>query len=149
MLYNIILGTHNIVRWLVLAAAVWALIRTYGGWLGARAWTSVEDRASFLFTTAFDMQVLLGAFLAAVSPLTQAAMANLRGLMGAATLRFFFVEHIPTMVLALIVVHATSVVARRTGDDGARFKRSALGTTLALVMVAVAVPWWRPLLPGL
>jgi hypothetical protein len=63
--------------------------------------------------------------------------------------RFFVAEHIPLMVLALIVIHAIGVVERRTPNDGDRFKRSALGDTPALMMVAVAIPFWRPLFPGL
>ncbi len=148
-MYNLLLGAHNIVRWLVLVAAVWALYRAYAGWLGARAWTPADKQAGFFLTTAFDTQVLLGLILAATSPLTQAALANPGAVMTADTLRFFFAEHIPLMILALIVVHVTSVLLRRADDDPGRFRRSALGYTLAALMVAVAIPWWRPLFPGL
>lgn len=148
-MYNVILGAHNIVRWLVLLAAVWALYRAYSGWLGARTWTPADKQAGFFFTTAFDTQLLLGIILVVVSPLTQAAVANPGAIMGTDMLRFFLAEHIPLMVLALIVVHVTSVLARRAPEDPGKFRRSAWGYTLALLMVAVAIPWWRPLFPGL
>jgi len=148
-MYNVILGAHNIVRWLVLVAAIWAMIRAYSGWLGARTWTPADKQAGFFFTTTFDTQLLIGIILVVVSPLTHAAAANLAAIMSTDMLRFFIAEHIPLMVLALIVVHVTSVLAQRAPEDAGKFKRSALGYTLALVMVAVAIPWWRPLFPGL
>jgi hypothetical protein len=148
-MYPVILAAHNIVRWLVLLASVWALYRAYGGWLRGRAWTPADRRAGFLFTTALDLQVLLGLMLAAVSPLIQAALATPRAIMSTDTLRFFVAEHIPPMIVAAVVVHITSAVARRAPEDSLRLRRSALGYSLALLMVVLAVPWWRPLLPGL
>jgi hypothetical protein len=148
-MYPLILAAHSIVRWLVLLSALWALYRAYTGWLGGKAWTPGDKQAGFLFTTAFDLQLLLGIFLAAISPLTQAALAAPGGIMSSDVLRFFIAEHIPVMLVAWIVVHATTVIARRVGDDGGKLRRSALGYSLALLMVAVAVPWWRPLFPGL
>lgn len=66
---NITPGADNVVRWLVLLAAVWALFRTYFGWLGARAWEPSDKQAGFLLTTAADNQFLLGVILAVISPL--------------------------------------------------------------------------------
>jgi hypothetical protein len=148
-MYPVILAAHNIVRWLVLLAGVWALYRAFAGWSGGRVWTPADRRAGFFLSTAFDLQVLLGLILAAVSPLTQAALAKPGAIMGIDSLRFFFAEHIPFMILAVVVVHVTSAMARRAEPDAARFRRSSLGYTLALLVVAVAIPWWRPLFPGL
>lgn len=148
-MYYLVLGAHNIVRWLVLLAGVWALYRAYAGWFGARDWTPADKQAGFLFAMALDLQMLVGLLLAAVSPLLLTALRSPRAILGADTLRFFVAEHIPVMILAVIVVHVTSVLARRADEGPAQFKGSALGYTLALLLVAIAIPWWRPLLPGL
>ncbi|MDW8146680.1 MAG: hypothetical protein RMJ48_10345 [Roseiflexaceae bacterium] len=39
MLYLSVLTLHNLMRWVTLVAAIWALYRAYRGWLGARPWT--------------------------------------------------------------------------------------------------------------
>lgn len=148
-IYTLILNTHSVLRWIVLAAAAWALIRAYSGWLGSKAWSPVDRRAGLTFSVALDLQVLLGVVLAVVSPLIRNALPGLGAAMAEPHLRFFLVEHIPVMLIALVLVHVGSRQARAASDDRMKHRRAALMYTLALVAVVVAMPWWRPLLPGL
>lgn len=148
-MFPIALASHNVLRWLVLVLALWTLYRAYRGWLGKREWQSQDKLAGRLLTIGFDLQLLLGLFLAVVSPLIQAAVNDLSILGESDVIRFFAAEHIPVMVVAWILVHLTSVLSKRAEADVKRHQRAAIGYSVALLMVLLATPWFRPLLPGL
>jgi cytochrome c biogenesis factor len=147
--YTVILDAHGLLRWIVLVAAAWALFRAYRGWLTSTPWVGADRRAGLVFSSVLDLQVLMGVALAFVSPLIQNALFGLKAAMDAPHLRFFLVEHIPLMLVALVLVHAGSGTARRATDARLKHQRAALMYTLATLAMIVAIPWWRPILPGL
>ncbi len=147
-MYYIVLVLHNLLRWVVLALAAVALARAYRGWLGGREWSQADRRAGLWFTIALDVQLVLGLGLLFLSPLVRAALPDLGAAMaGSEEIRFLVMEHVPVMIAALVVVHGTAAMARRANPAPAAHRRAALGYTLALIMILLAVPWWRPLLP--
>jgi hypothetical protein len=149
-MYTIVLALHNLLRWLVLALGIWALLRAYVGWARSVAWSPLDRRAGLLFTIAFDIQFLLGLLLYfALSGLTQAALADFSGAMASADLRFFALDHPLLMLAAVILAHVGSALSRKASQDRARHRRAAIFYTLSLVAVLLAIPWSRPLLPWL
>lgn len=146
MFYSIVLVLHNAWRWLVLLAAVWALVRAWSGWLGKRPWTKADRQAGFLFGISVDIQFLLGLILAIISPILQAAYQDLGSLAMQAPFRFYLMEHMPVMIVALILAHVGAVMARKGADDAARHRRAVIWFTLTALAIVVAIPWSRPLL---
>lgn len=145
---NVVLGVHNVLRWVVLVLAMWTLYRSYRGWFGGGEWGQQDELAGRLLTISFDVQLLLGLFLAALSPLIRAALQDMSAISSSDVIRFFAAEHIPVMVASWILVHLTSVLAKRAEDDRKRHQRAALGYTVALAMILLVTPWFRPLLPA-
>jgi hypothetical protein len=148
-MYDFFLILHNLIRWLVLLAAAWALFRAYVGWLGKRAWTPRDRQAGMLFSIAYDIQLLFGIVLAFISPLVRTALRDFSVIMQVDDLRRIVVEHVPLMLISLVIVHATSMIARRASEDTAKHRIAALGYSLAIVVVLIAIPWGKPLLRGL
>ena len=147
-MYQFIISIHNIARWIVIIAAVYALFRAYRGWFGKKSWTEKDRKAGLYFSIALDVQFLLGMILAVVSPLVRSIISSFQNAMTIDELRLI-VEHIPLMLVALILVHVTSVLAKRAGDDATKHRRAAIGYTLAFLVMILATPWARPFLPGL
>jgi hypothetical protein len=134
---EIIEAAHNIIRWVVVLVALLALARAYMGWLGRREWTPADRRAGVLFGSAMDVQLLLGIIL-----------IFLNGGFGA--MGVFLMEHILPMVVAVVLVHVGSILARRAEGDTSRHRMAAIFYTLALLVVLVAIPWRNSsLLPGI
>jgi hypothetical protein len=148
-MYTFILDARSVLRWIVLATAAWTLMGAYRGWLGSTPWSDTDQWAVLLFTRALDLQVLLGVALAFVSPLIQYALFGLRAAMQAPHLRFFLVEHVPLMLVAITMVYAGGGLALRSTGDRTRVQRTAELFILATLVIAVAIPRWRPVLPGL
>jgi uncharacterized Tic20 family protein len=145
-MYPIVLIAHNWIRWVVVVAGVYALVRAYWGLFARRAWTASDGTAGTVFSISIDIQFLLGLLLALVSPLIAASMANLSAAMASDEMRRVLVEHMPMMILALVFVHIGTTGARRAADDRRRFGRAALWYTITFLAILVAIPWWRPLL---
>lgn len=153
-MYPAVLALHSVLRWLVLVLAAIACVRAFTALRTQRPWTPADDRAGRWFVSALDFQLLLGLLLYAVlSPITSVAFADFGAAMGNAVLRFWAVEHLFGMIVAVALAHIGRVRVRRATNDRARHKASAIFFVLALVAIALAIPWpgtpaARPLLPG-
>lgn len=149
-MYTVILALHNIMRWVVVILAIVALARAYRGWLGRREWTEADRKAGVFFGIGMDIQLLLGLILYFfLSPTTTAALRDFGAAMSNDQARFFALEHILYMFVAVVVVHIGSVMARRAKEPVARHRLAAIWFSLAALILVIAIPWWRPLFPGL
>jgi hypothetical protein len=149
MLYSIILPLHSIVRWLVVIAALAVVGRAFYAWLTKKDWTALDDRLGMLFPMALDIQVLLGLILYFSSPITQAAMKNFGAAMQNADMRFFALDHVFMMFVALAIAHIGRARSRKALGAPAKHRAAALFFGLAILAVLLAIPWSRPLLPFL
>ena len=146
MFYTVVLVLHNLVRWVVLLTAAWALVRAWSGWLGKRAWTTTDRRAGMFFGISLDIQMLLGLTLAFISPILQAAYADLGSLAMQDPFRFFLTEHMPLMTVAVVLAHIGTAAVRKAADDKGKHRRAAIWFTLVALAIVLAIPWFRPLL---
>ena len=151
-LHGPLLVLHGLLRWGVLALAVAALVRCLGGARAGRAWGAGDTKLVRGFVIALDTEVLLGLLLwGGVSPLGVRMFGQAGVAMKTAALRFFMVEHVFGMLVAVAVLHVLVVRARRLGEDPARFGKTATAIGLALAFVVLSMPWpflayGRPLL---
>jgi hypothetical protein len=153
-MFEIIKDIHNIVRWVVLLAGLWAVARAWWGLLVRREWRKWDRLAGMLFSSALDLQLLLGVILYMLSPLIRVAFEDIGAAMGAAGLVFFTLDHVIFTLLAVVVAHLGSISTKKAPTTRTRFARAALLFTLALVLLLLGIPWpWleagRPWLPGL
>ncbi len=151
-MYLAVLTIHNVLRWFVILFGLMAAIGGFVGWLGKRPWGRGDNRAGMLFTMVLDLQFLVGALLYFVlSPITRGALGNMAGAMGNAVTRYFAVEHVALMVLAVVVAHVTRSRTRRAAGEVARHRTAAIGFSLSMLLILAAIPWpflqvGRPLL---
>jgi hypothetical protein len=146
-MYEFTLILHNLMRWVVVALALFALVRIYLGLFGKKDWSETDRRALSFYSISLDIQLLIGLLLYfVVSPL----MANIRTDFGMAmsdsNLRFFAVEHTVLMLVAVALGHVAVIMARRAGSSPSKFRQGAIWLTLSVLAVLVAIPWaQRPL----
>ena len=88
------------------------------------------------------MQFLLGILLYFVlSPLTRQAMQDFGLAMRTSGLRFWAVEHVLGMVIALALVHIAGVRIRKAATDQKRHRTAMIFYGLALVVILASIPW--------
>ena len=148
-MYSFILATHNILRWLVLIAAVVAIVMALIGWLGKKEWGKNDNMAGAIYVGLVDLNVLVGLILYFLSPLTRTALTDFGAAMSNETLRFFAVEHITGMIIALILAHVGRVLSKRATGAPGKHRNAAIWFIMSLLAILVMIPWERPILPGL
>ena len=67
-------------------------------------------------------------------------------IMGNAVMRFFVVEHLLGMLIAIVLGTLGHSLVKRATDDGIKYKRQFLFFGLALVIIIASIPW--PFRPG-
>lgn len=140
--YSLTLTLHNLSRWLVLGFGVWALVRAFGGWFGRCNWNRLDDRAGLAFVSIIDLQLLLGLVLYFLfSPFPAIAFQNFGAAMSDRMVRYFAVEHLVMMVLALALAHIGRALVKKAVDPVVKHKRAALWFLAALLVILAAVPW--------
>lgn len=80
-----------------------------------------------------------------LSPITAAAFQDIGAAMRFSPLRFFLVEHVFAMVLALGCAHAGRIRAKRRESAPEKHRQTSLFTGLALACVLIGIPW--PFMP--
>ena len=145
MIYTAVLFAHSWWRWLVMLLLFVVVARASVGWLRARDWTRLDERLHRALVAALDLQLALGLMLYLwLSPFTHAFFAAPRLGMKHAALRFFGVEHIFAMVIAVGLVHVGRVRSRRVMGRQRHQCVFRFGVA-ALVVILGSVPW--PFLP--
>ena len=139
-MYEIVLNIHSWLRWLVIGTALWTILRS--AMATGRPWTPADTRSLRIFTIVLDVQMLLGLLLYfALSPFTRDAMADMGGAMRNAGLRFWAVEHVFGMVIAIALAHVGVVKVRKAGTDARRHRLALIFVGLALLAIFLAIPW--------
>jgi hypothetical protein len=144
-MYTLVLYLHSWNRWLVLVAAFAALSTTYEGWIRGRTYGGPAHLAGQLFARLLDLQVLLGLLLYGLSPIVRMGLGDLGAAMAVKELRFFSVEHITGMILAIAFTHIGTARVRRAPSELSRLRQATLWRTLAVLTLLASIPWWRPL----
>jgi hypothetical protein len=148
-MYSFVLALHNLVRWVVLILGVAALVGALSGWIGGRQWSQGSRRLGMFFTSAIDLQLLIGlALYFFLSPITTSALRNFGSAMGDPGTRFFALEHALYMVVAVVFAHLGSSLPKRVEDPSAKHRRASLWFGAAFVVILLGMPWMRPLLRG-
>ncbi len=141
-MYEIVLSAHSVLRWVVIAAAAVALTRAFGGWFGKRAWGAAEAAVNRWFAMAATVQFVVGLLLwGFLSPFGVAGFADMATTMADATRRFWAVEHVTMMIVAVALIHVGAARAARAGSDVAKHRTAAIFFLVALALVLAGVPW--------
>src|SRR6187455_264188 len=112
-MYTGLLHTHSFVRWIMLVLLVATVFRSYNGWKSKRSFTPGDKKLS-LFTLVFShIQLLIGFLLYMVSPAVQQALPDMGAAMKDKYLRFWAVEHISIMLIAIIIITIGYSLAKR------------------------------------
>jgi len=145
-MYTFLLDLHNLLRWVIVIVGVIAVATALRGAFARAAWTGQQNALGRLFTISVDVQLLVGLLLYFVfSPITTGAFADFGAAMQNDHTRFFLVEHLPLMVIAIALVHVGASRARKLNSA----RPAAIFYTVAMVLMVIAIPWWRPLIPGM
>ena len=145
-MYTGFLHAHSGLRWLVLILIVVSIALAFVGWIKKREWTKTDQTSSLFLMIFMDIQFLVGIILYLfLSPMTKAAFNDFGAAMGNSALRFYAVEHILMMVIALALIHIGRAKTKKDIAPWKKHRAAAIFYTISLLMILAAIPWDRAL----
>jgi uncharacterized membrane protein len=151
------LHAHNFLRWIVVILALIAIYKSYVGKSNNKTFTAGDKKISLFYMIALDVQLLLGLMLYFTGPWGIKNISNqgMGNVMKDATSRYFAIEHLIGMIVAIILGHIAYTFAKKDIDDNTKFKKILTYTSLSLLLLLVFIPWpfregiGRALFPGM
>src|SRR3954462_4089885 len=139
-MYTTVLMIHSWIRWVALVAGIGATFAAVRGQVQGER--SLADRSRLVAMMALDIQMLLGLLLyLAVSPNMQEIRAHFGEAMKNPQLRFWAVEHVSAMFVAVALVHVGRVLARKAATPAAKRTRMTICFGIATVLMILGTPW--------
>lgn len=145
-MYNFTLFLHSWLRWLVLILAVIAIFKAMTGWLGKQPFSKQDNILGASFVGSMHLQLLLGLILYFfLSPMGLNAIqtVGMKEVMKSPLYRYWAVEHLTTMLLAVILAQVGRIQSKKASTDLLKHKKALIFYTIALVLVLSRVPWDR------
>lgn len=141
-LYNVMLHVHSVGRWIVLLLLLFAIFNSLIA--GSRPYIKSDNKLGLFLTIFADIMLLVGIYLYVVGPVGYKSIEEVGG-MGAVmknpTARFYAVEHILGMLIAIVLMHIGKAQGRKAMSDRAKHRRTVIFYFLALLIILVSIPW--------
>jgi hypothetical protein len=140
-IYNMLVQIHSVGRWIVLLLLLLAIFSSLTA--GNRAYTRGDNRTGLLLTIFTDIMFLIGVVLYFAGPWGYKLFQqySTSEIMNDSYRRFFAVEHISLMLIAVILIHIGKAQGRKNISDRARHRRTLIFYFIALLLMLVAIPW--------
>ena len=142
--YQIFLQGHSGVRWLILLLALITIIKSAAGLFGNGEYKKLDNILSASFVGLMHLQFVLGLVLYFfLSPWTTQAFQDFGAAMKDANLRFWAVEHLLLMILAVASVQIGRSKSKKSAAAKKKFKFQLIFFTIGLVLLVLGIPWDR------
>jgi len=127
---------HSLLRWFVLIAVLVSIVKSFQGMQNKSNYTSSDNRWSLLTLIGFHLQLVIGLVLYFVQGwhLQLGEMSN-------KIIRFYSLEHLVAMLLAIALVTIGRVRAKKASSDLVKFKRQFWFFLIAFIIVMANIPW--------
>jgi hypothetical protein len=147
------LHLHNLLRWVIIVLLLLAIFRSLNA---GKPFTGGHRKLGLFLLIAADLMLLIGLYQWFTSPLGLKSIQTngMDVVMKDGNLRFFAIEHMVGMIIAIVLIHIGYSYAKRSLPDPVKHKRTLLFYVLAFLLILAFVPWpfrefGRPLFPGM
>lgn len=134
-MYTGLLHSHSLLRYVLLLLLAALIIRALTAWLGKKPFIAIDNKLSFWTLIVSHLQLLIGLTLYFISPFVQFTADTMK----TKELRYWAVEHIVAMILAIVLITIARVSMKKLAADNAKHKRLFIYNTVALVIIVVTV----------
>lgn len=121
-----LLDIHSIIRWIVVVVAAAAALKFVLGWTRRTPWQAADRGLMSAFTGLIDLNVTLGIVMLLILGIQSGDWPRER------------IEHAGTMLVAVIVAHATARW-RKKGDDATQFRNSLIVVAVVMLLIVIGV----------
>jgi hypothetical protein len=135
-MHEILVRSHSGLRWIALGLLIYAIVNAFSK--RTKGQYVKKDKMIYLFAMIFlHVQLLLGLILYFTSP----KVVFVKGWMKEAATRFFGMEHILMMVIAIVLVTIGRKKAEKETNPFKKHTTIISWYLIALVLIFAAIPW--------
>ncbi|MGY4383228.1 hypothetical protein ACVWYN_000247 [Pedobacter sp. UYP24] len=132
-MYNILKSAHSGWRYIVLTLLILAFVQALAGWMGKKPYTETNRKFNVFTLISAHIQLLIGLVLYFMNDWYKVDSSVAIG-------RYWKMEHIGMMVLAIVLITYGNARSKKTADAGpVRHRNIALYFGLALVLIVAAI----------
>jgi hypothetical protein len=142
-MYNALLLLHSLLRWVILLLAIIAIYRSYAGLQGGKPFTAGDKKIGLFLLIAAHTTLLIGLYQWIVGPwgLQNIESMGFKAVMKDPVYRFYAVEHLTGMVIAIVLITIGKGVAKKNIPDRVKHKKTFWYFLVALVIILLSIPW--------
>jgi hypothetical protein len=138
-MYDVLQYSHSIIRYILLPLLLFTGLRSLTAWITGGHYYRADERAS-LFTVIFThLQLVIGFVLYFMSE--KVRFDNMGTVMKDDVLRFFTVEHISMMLIAIVLITIGRARSKRAYSEIAKHRRIAIFFLIAFLLIFFSIPW--------
>jgi len=136
-----LLMIHSILRWVILILILVAIFRSFGA--GSKPFTDGHKKNGLFLMISCDIMLLIGLIQWFTGGFGLKAIQNngMGAVMKDGVMRFFAVEHLMIMIIAIILVHVGYSFSKKNISDAKKHTKTTLFYILALLVMLAAIPW--------
>jgi len=133
--YDIFKYLHSGFRFVVLVLILLAILQAFAGWLGRKTYSQGNRKINLFAMIAAHTQLLIGLVLYFISPFVQFGSNTMKE----ATTRYWTVEHITMMIIAIILITIGHSKSKKAVLPELKHRAIAIFYTLAVIIIVVAI----------
>ena len=133
---------HSTFRWLLLAIMVIAVITYLIGTFQKKPYSKFQHLMRLGAVIVSGLQLVIGFWLYFLKGYHH-NFSQLGEVMKLKEARFYTVEHLPLMFLAIMLIHIGSGKIKKAGSDLAKNKKGLIFFGISLILMLVGIPWDR------
>lgn len=134
-MHDLLLLTHSVFRYFALIFLIVLIVRALMGWMNKSEYNSLDDKLGLWLFIVTHTQLLLGLVLYFVSPAVIFSAASMKEPIA----RYWLVEHITMMLIAIVLITMARITAKKMTDSVAKYKRLFIFNSIALLLIVVAI----------
>ena len=122
-------------RSVVLALLAIVIVKSLLGWTGGKTFGKSDDKLSLWLLILTHIQLIVGFALYFVSDAVKFNGETMKN----ATLRYWSVEHVTMMLIAIVRITIARITHKKQTTDTGKFKRLFILNALALLIIVVTI----------
>lgn len=140
-MYAFLLPLHSLVRWLVLILLVLSIFMAWRGWVFKRPFSRFAALVQLITLRTVHLQFCLGLLLYFLSPLVNYFLHHFRAAVHMREIRFFGMEHITMMFIAIAMITIGSDQVNRLSLSEEKYKAMTIWFGIGLLIILTSIPW--------
>ncbi len=135
-MYYTLVTLHSYNRYFLFAALLFVLYRSLSGWLGKKNYEQADNISATALVGLAHLQLWLGLILYfGPSPYVQQDLSTITDPMLRGWVRYFKMEHISMMILAVALIQVGRIVSKKATEPIAKHKKMAIYTLIATLLI--------------